>query len=191
MLGRAQNTLNQWTAQLSDQTDKITEQVGKLSRQVRRSYRQPGPLAGINRLTDQAQDQISQLTGHKQSGILNFIPRQRRTSANKWMKQTQRQLNDLSHQVGDQVISMGSSLGATTTQAIDKTQEGLEQIRHGVANGAARTGEGIQTGWKLSRNFTLGMAAGAVWAAIFTPQNGETTRQHLNAIFQPNKPRNG
>ena len=141
------------------------------------------------KLTDQAQDQISQLTRRKQRSGLNFIPLQRQSSASKWLKQAQHQLNDLTQQASDQLSSIGSSIGTTSNQALDKTQESLAQIRQGVASGAAKTGEGIHTGWKFSRNFTLGVLAGAVWAAIFTPQNGETTRQHLGAVFQPKKAR--
>ncbi len=197
-LGRAQNLLSQWSNQLSGQTGRLTEQARKLTRQIKKSPRRSVSFAGtMNRLTDQAtkltdqaQDQISQLTKRKQGGKLYFMPLQRQSSASKWLKQTQHQLNDLTQQVGGQLSSIGSSIGTTSTQALDKTQEGLAQIKQGMASGAAKTGEGIQTGWKLSRNFTLGVAAGAVWAAIFTPQNGETTRQHLGAIFQRGKTRN-
>ncbi len=175
-LGRAQNALSQWSHQLGNQTNKLTGQMSKLSGQA-------------TRLTGQAQDQISQLTGRKQKNGMYLLPIQRQSSASKWVKQTRRQLNDLSRQVSDQLSSIGSAIGTTTTQAVDRTQEGLAQIGQGVASGAAKTGEGIKTGWKLSRNFTLGMTAGAIWAAIFTPENGETTRQHLSAIFQPGKTR--
>lgn len=184
-LGRAQNVLSQWSNQLSGQTGKLTEQASKLTRQIRKPPRRSVSFTGqMNRLTDQAQDQISQLTRRRQRSGLNIIPLQRQSNASKWVKQTRHQLNDLSQQVGSQLGSIGSAIGTTSTQALDKTQEGLAQIRQGVARGAAKTGEGIQTGWKFSRNFTLGMTAGALWAAIFTPQNGETTRQHLGAIFQ-------
>lgn len=85
--------------------------------------------------------------------------------------------------------AIGSSIGSTTGQAVGKTQEGLAQIRQGMAAGASKTGEGMKRGWKLSRNFTLGMTAGAIWAAFFTPESGESTRQRLTTIFQIRQPR--
>jgi hypothetical protein len=186
-LGRAQSILSQWSNQLSGQTSRLTEQASKLARQMNTFPRWSGSLGvRVNRLTDQAtkftsqaQDQISRLTGRRQKNALVLIPLQRQPSASKWRKQTQRQLS-----------SIGSFIGTTSTQALNKTQEGLAQFKQGVASGAAKTGEGIQTGWKLSRTFTLGMVAGAVWAAIFTPESGETTRRHLSTIFQRGKTRN-
>jgi hypothetical protein len=189
-LGRAQNVLGQWSNQLGDQAGRLTKQANKLSRQIKKSPSRSGSFTGqMNKLTDQAQDQINQLAKRTQRNGLAVLPLQRQSGANKWMKQTRHQLNDFSQQVGEQLTSLGNAIGVTSTQALDKTQEGLLQAKRGVAVGVAKTGEGIQTGWKLSRNFTLGMAAGAVWAAVFTPQNGETTRQHLSAIFQRDKTR--
>jgi gas vesicle protein len=169
MLGRAQNLLSQWSNQLSGQTGRLTGQVSRLAK------RSPG-------------------TG------LNLIPFQRPSGASKWAKQARQQLTNLPQQVGgqfgsigSQLRSIGSSIGTTaretTTQAIDRTQEGLAHIKEGVSAGAARTGEGIKAGWKFSRSFTIGMATGAVWAAIFAPQSGETTRQHLRSIFPSRWPR--
>ena len=185
VLGSAQHLFGQWSDQLGDQT-------GKLMGQIKKSGRQTGWLAGaMNSLTDQASDltdqaqrQFNQLAKRSQASGIPLLTRQSQSNANTWLKQTQHQLRDLSQQAGDQLGSLGDAIGSTTSQALDKTQEGLAQIRQGLATGVAKTGEGIETGWKFSRNFTLGMAAGAIWAALFTPQSGETTREHLSTLFQ-------
>jgi hypothetical protein len=188
--GSAQRLIGQWSDQLSNQTNKLIKQARKPAR--RQTALLAGALSSLTHqasdLTDQAQKQFNRLAkGSQTSGMR--LSRQTRANANKWLKQTQQQLADLSHQAGDQLGFLGEAIGSSTSQAIDRTQGGLEQIRQGVVTGAAKTGEGIETGWKLSRNFTLGMAAGALWAALFTPQSGETTRERLNTIFQSRGPK--
>jgi gas vesicle protein len=190
------------TGVLAWQMGRLSGQASRLTRQKRRPARRIDTLTGqmsrltgqASKLSGQAQGQISRLAGRIQGATVSRMPLQRQTSPTNWLRQTQQQLTNLSQQAGGQLSSIGSSIGTTTraasAQAIGKTQESLAQVRQGVAAGAARTGEGIKSGWKFSRNFTLGMTAGAVWAALFTPQSGETTRQHLSSIFQSRWPRN-
>lgn len=180
---RAQNALSQWSNQLGGQTDRLTSQVRRLTRQKRKPTSQLGKLSG------QGQQQLSRLASSAQEATLSHMPFQRQSSASKWLKQSRRQLTNLSQQAGGQLSSIGAATRATTAQAIGKTQAGLVQVRQGVASGAARTGEGIKSGWKFSRNFTLGMTAGAMWAALFTPQSGETTRRRFAAILPARRPR--
>ncbi len=193
-IGRAQHRLNRWSNQLSWQTGRLSGQIGGLTSQMRIPARRRSGLMGrasrftgqAGKLTGQAQGQISRLTGRTQRTTLRRLPLQRQNGANRWMKQTRRQLTNLSQQAGDQLSAIGSAVGtttrATTAQAIGRTQDSLAQVRQGVAAGAARTGKGIKSGWKFSRNFTIGLTTGAVWAALFTPQSGETTRQRLKAL---------
>ncbi|HEY7347691.1 MAG TPA: hypothetical protein VH599_05180 [Ktedonobacterales bacterium] len=201
-LWRAQNFLNQWSNQLSGQTGRLTEQVSRFTGQIGKPTRRAGRVRRrADMITRQAQNQLSRLASRTQGVPLSRMPRQRQKTITKWLKQTRRQLTNLSRQAGGQMGSFGDALSsvrsslrrttrATTAQAIGKTQESLAQVRQGVASGAARTGKGIKSGWKFSRNFTLGMTAGAVWAALFTPQSGEATRQRLTAFFPSRRPRN-
>jgi hypothetical protein len=182
-LWRAQNALSQWSNQLGGQTGRLAGQVRRLTRQNRK------PTSQIGKLSGQGQQQLSRLANSAQEATLSRMPFQRQSSASKWLKQSRRQLTNLSQQAGGQLGSLGTATRATTAQAIGKTQAGLAQVRQGVASGAARTGEGIKYGWKFSRNFTLGMTAGAVWAALFTPQSGETTRRRFAAILPARRPR--
>jgi gas vesicle protein len=188
-LSRAQNILTQWP-KLGEQTARLTRQISKPTRQTTMLSGQMSRLAEqAGDITNQAQRQLSRFTGRTQGARLTLVPLQRQSRPNRWMKQTRRQLTNLSQQAGGQLSAIGNSIGGTTTQAIGKTQESLAQMRQGVAAGAAKTGEGMQRGWKLSRNFTLGMTAGAIWAAFFTPESGESTRQRLTTIFQIRQPR--
>ncbi len=190
-LGRAQNVLTQWP-KLGEQAGKITRPITKPARPTRMLSGQVSKLAGqAGGITDQAQKQFSRLARRPQSARMTIVPLPRPARPNKWMKQTQQQLSNLSQQAGGQLSAIGSSIGGTTAQAIGKTQAGLTQIGQGMAAGAAKTGKGMKRGWKLSRNFTLGMTAGAVWAALFTPESGERTRQHFTTMFQNRQPRRG
>ncbi len=198
---RTQRLLNQWSRQVSRQTNRIISQTSKLSRQIapltrqvqRRSSMTRRLTGQINQLpsqasqfSNQAQKQMSRLASRTQQ--VARLPRQPGTR--QWLRRAQRQLAALSQQAGSQVRFIGSAVSTTTraaTQALGKTQQSLGQVREGVAKGiaagAARTGASIKSGWKFSRNFTIGMTAGAVWAAFFTPQSGEATRQRLKAIL--------
>ncbi len=181
----AQQMLSQWSNQLSNQTNRLARQIRKPARQTAMLAAPINSLTGqASMLSDQAQRRLNQLARRAQGSRLNRMQRQGQANAQKWMKQTQQQLAQLSHQASDQLSAIGGSIGATTSQAIGKTQEGLSQIKEGVATGVAKTGEGIQSGWKFSRNFSLGAAAGALWAASFTPEAGETTRKHLKEAVQ-------
>lgn len=187
-LAGARHMLGQWSGQLSSQT-------GKLAKQIRRTAPQKKVLVvPVNTLTDQAsaltgqaQKQFSRFTRRSPGERLNPMARRRKLNANKWVKQTQKQLVGFSQQASKQLntvrSSIGSSVGATTAQALGKTQEGLSQVRQGVAVGAAKTGAGVKSGWKFSRNFTLGATAGGLWAIAFTPESGEATRQRLNTVW--------
>jgi gas vesicle protein len=187
----AQQTLRQWSNQLSEQTNRFTTQIRKPARQTKRLA---APISSLteqaNTLSDQAQRQLNRLTRRSRALRLNRLQRQGQANAQKWIKQTQQHLADLSHQASDQFNAVGSSIGATTSQAIGKTQEGWSQIKEGVAMGAAKTGEGIQSGWKFSRTFSLGAVAGALWAACFTPETGEATRQRIKQAMQSIRKRN-
>jgi gas vesicle protein len=173
-IGRTQPLLNRWSRQLGWQASMITERAGKLS--------------------SQAQGQINRLAGRTPGGARNLLLLQRQRGSSAWLKQMQRQLTNLSQQARNQASAIGNSIGATTrattAQTIDRTQASLAQVRQGVASGAARTGKGLKSGWKFSRNFTVGMAAGALWAALFAPESGEATRQRLTTIFQLRRIRN-
>jgi hypothetical protein len=181
---RAQTILTRWP-KLGKQTIRLTRPISKPVRQTSMLSGQMSKLSGqAGSITGQAQKQFSRFARRPQGARLMIVPLQRQARPNKWVKQTQQQLSNLSQQAGGQLSAIGSSIGGTTAQAVGKTQAGLAQIGQGVAAGAVKTGEGVKRGWKLSRNFTLGMTAGAIWAAFFTPESGESTRQHLTTVFQ-------
>ncbi|HEU5370413.1 MAG TPA: hypothetical protein VFU69_18220 [Ktedonobacterales bacterium] len=188
-LGRAQNVLTQWP-KLGEQAGKLTRPIRKPARQTRMLSGQVSKLAGqAGGITGQAQKQFSRFARRPQGARMTIVPLQRQPRSSRWVKQTRQQLSNLSQQAGGQLSAIGSSIGGTTAQAIGKTQAGLAQISQGMAAGAAKTGESMKRGWKLSRNFTLGMTAGAIWAAFFTPESGESTRQHFTTMFQNRQPR--
>jgi hypothetical protein len=137
-----------------------------------------------NRLIGQARGQINRLTRRTPGtgAMLNSL--QRQSTARALMNRTRRQLGQFSAPISRRV---GLLRGAARTRAIRTTstiQENLTQLGEGVAQGAEKVGTGLKRGWKIGRSFTLGAAAGALWAMLFTPQSGETTRQHLAQPFQ-------
>src|SRR5579859_5064424 len=183
---RTQGVLSQWSNQLSGQASKLTGQTNKLAGQA-------------SKLTGQVQGQLGRLARRTQGTALNLKPLQRQASIGNLAQRAQSQLSGLSKQASGQLSgfskqasgqlsSIGSATRATTTQAISKAQANLAQARAGVAIGADRTRRSVRRGWKFSRNFSLGMAAGALWAAFFTPESGEATRQHLTETFRSRSP---
>ncbi len=166
-----QGILNQWSRQLSSQASRLSGQARELTGQA-------------SKLTGQAQGSLTRLARSAQGTALTLKPLQRPVSASNLVQRAQTQLSGLPKQASGQLSSLGSATRATTTQAISKTQANLAQARANVGAGAANAGRSIRRGWKLSRTFTLGMAAGALWAAFFTPESGEDTRQHFSQTFR-------
>ena len=137
-----------------------------------------------SRLTSQAQGRFSRLTHRAQGSATALNPLQRRGSAQTMMGRTRRRLAQLSTRTSGQFGSVGTTTRTRAAQAIKGTQENLAQLGKGLTLGVEKTGESLKRSWKLGRNFALGVSAGAVWAALFTPQSGEATRQHLAQTFQ-------
>ncbi len=141
-----------------------------------------GQLSGqASRLTGQAQGQISRLARRTQGTAASLIPARQAPSRN-LLSRTQQQLSSLSQQANVQLRSLGATTRATTARAVGKTQANLAQVSQGLASGAAKTRAGVRRGWKLSRNFTLGVGVGALWTYLYAPQSGEATRQYLTQL---------
>ena len=154
---RMQDRFSQWGNQLSGQASRLTDQTrGQLSRLTRRT---PGTGAMLNSL-------------------------QRQSTARALLNRTRRQLGQFSAPISRRV---GLLRGAARTRAARTTsiiQGNLTRLGAGAASGVEKVGTSLKHGWKIGRSFALGAAAGALWAMLFTPQSGETTRQRLAQPFR-------
>lgn len=137
-----------------------------------------------NSLTSQVQGRFSRLTNRTSAGTSLLNPLQRGGSARSVTNNAWRQLAQFSTRARGRFSSLGVPTRTRAAQAIKGTQESLAQLGKGMTLGVEKTGESLKRSWKIGRNFALGVSAGAVWAALFTPQSGETTRQRLAETFQ-------
>lgn len=137
-----------------------------------------------SRFTGEAQEQFNRLAHRTPGAAATLNPLQRQRSARALLNRTRRQLEQFSTQTSEQLSALGSTTRTQATQTLNGIQENLAQLGEGVALGLEKTGASLKHGWKLGRNFTLGAAAGALWAMLFSPQSGETTRQRLAQPFQ-------
>ncbi len=154
---RMQGRFSQWSNQLSGQANRLASQTrGQLTRLTSRT---PGAGAAFNSL-------------QRQRGMRILLDRPRH------------QFGQLSAQMSQRLHSLRGSARTRATRATSTIQENLTQLGAEVASGVEKVGASLKHGWKIGRSFALGAAAGALWAMLFTPQSGETTRQRLAQPFR-------
>jgi hypothetical protein len=114
--------------------------------------------------------------------MLNSLQGQRRMRA--MLNRARQQPGQFSARISQQLGSLRGAARTRATRPIKDIQEHLATLGERVSLGVEKVGTRLKHGWKVGRSFTLGIAAGALWAMLLTPQSGATTRQRLAQPFQ-------